>query len=82
MCSAQSLVDMDNAHCGKKFRIATHVSPPFIIIDDVTKCVDQKCGPEAFGANPVTCKAPSARSGPELTQPALSGAYAPLHVGR
>ena len=50
-CSAQSLIDMDNAHCGKKFRIATHVSPPFIIIDDVTKCVDQKCGPEAFGAN-------------------------------
>ena len=42
---------LDNAHCGKKFRIATHVSPPYIMIQDWSKCVDQKCGPEAFGNN-------------------------------
>jgi hypothetical protein len=52
-CIAQqaSLLEVDNAHCGKKFRIATHVAPPFIMIDDATKCVDQKCGPGAFGSN-------------------------------
>jgi len=49
-CVAQEAytVEMDNAHCGKKFRIATHVMPPFVQLD-VTKCVEQKCGPEAFG---------------------------------
>jgi hypothetical protein len=52
-CVAQvpTFLDMDNAHCGKKFRIATHHAPPFIIINDFSKCVDQKCSPEAFGEN-------------------------------
>ena len=43
-------LDMDMAHCGKKFRIATHIAPPYIMVD-VDKCVAQKCGPEAFGDN-------------------------------
>jgi hypothetical protein len=45
-----SQMDMDMAHCGKKFRIATHVAPPYVMVD-VDKCVAQKCGPEAFGNN-------------------------------
>jgi len=51
-CIAQpaSTADMDSAHCGKKFRIATHVAPPFINVD-VDKCVEPKCPPEAFGDN-------------------------------
>ena len=51
-CSSQQLytLEMDHAHCGKKFRIATHVMPPFVMLD-VAKCTEQKCGPEAFGDN-------------------------------
>lgn len=45
-----SQMDLDMAHCGKKFRIATHVAPPYVMVD-VDKCVAQKCGPEAFGNN-------------------------------
>jgi len=35
------------AHCGKKFRIATHHSPPLINID-TTKCINQLCPSTAF----------------------------------
>jgi len=75
-CIAQpaSTAEMDCAHCGKKFRIATHVAPPFINVD-VDKCVEQKCPREALGDNGgVVYKLmmkhilPCSRSAPDLLQ--------------
>ena len=40
----------DGLPCGKVFRVATHLVPPFIKID-TSKCANQKCPPEAFGSD-------------------------------
>lgn len=37
----------NTAHCGKKFRIATHHYPPLINVD-TTKCINQLCPATAF----------------------------------
>ena len=40
----------DGIPCGKVFRVATHLAPPFIKVD-TQKCSAQKCPPEAFGSD-------------------------------
>jgi len=42
--------DFDTPHCGKKFRIATHLAPPWIIVN-ASACINQKCPAAAFGAD-------------------------------
>jgi hypothetical protein len=40
----------DGMVCGRVFRVAFHIAPPFIQVD-AARCKDQKCPPEAFGSD-------------------------------
>ena len=41
-------VDLATAHCGKKFRVATHQAPPFTLINTAKCNPDKRCPPEAW----------------------------------